>query len=49
MLHAGWTYEYMASLDAVQLVAAVEAYARTKEEEINLMASLLGVKMKGGR
>jgi len=47
MLYAGWTYDYIASLDSVQLLAAVEAYARMREEELNLMGSILGVKGKG--
>ena len=49
MIHAGWTYEYMASLSPQQLLAAVETYIRYREEEINLMASLLGVKTRKPR
>jgi hypothetical protein len=47
MLRAGWTYEYIASLDAQQLIAAVETQARMREEDINILASLLGVKKRG--
>jgi len=47
MLHAGWTYDYLASLDAFQLIAAVETYVRMKEEELKLMGAVLGVKKRG--